>query len=61
MIGDGFGAGFVAVWAAYAVILALHRVVPARHVVGYVRDERTGEPLRYRLNGLRVLGIAVAA
>ena len=37
----------------------LHLVVPARHVRGYVRDA-DGQPLRYRLNGLRVLAIVVA-
>jgi len=48
-------------WPAvvYAVILVLHLVVPARHVAGYVRDPLTGEPLRYRLNGARVLVVTV--
>ncbi|MGH7293530.1 MAG: ergosterol biosynthesis protein, partial [Polyangiaceae bacterium] len=35
-------------------------VVPARRVSGYVRDERTGDPLRYRLNGLRVFVVSMA-
>jgi protein-S-isoprenylcysteine O-methyltransferase Ste14 len=39
----------------YAVLLALHLALPARWVDGYVRDPATGRPLRYRLNGLRVL------
>ncbi|MCG8590326.1 MAG: DUF1295 domain-containing protein [Proteobacteria bacterium] len=52
--------GFFAPWAIYAGLLLLHLVLPARHVEGYVRDERTGEPLRYRLNGLLVLVVAVA-
>ncbi|MFN2425616.1 MAG: DUF1295 domain-containing protein [Candidatus Binatia bacterium] len=49
-------------WPAviYAIILGLHVVVPGRWVTGYVTDERTGERLRYRLNGLRVLAIGVA-
>lgn len=53
-------AGFFAPWAIYAVVLALHLLLPARRVAGYVRDERTGEPLRYRLNGLSVLAATVA-
>jgi delta14-sterol reductase len=49
-------------WPAliYALILVLHLVVPARWVTGYVRNRATGETLRYRLNGLRVLAIVVA-
>jgi delta14-sterol reductase len=43
--------GFFAPW----LVAALHLVIPARWVDGYVRDDRTGKPLRYRLNGLRVL------
>jgi protein-S-isoprenylcysteine O-methyltransferase Ste14 len=35
-------------------------VVPARWTDGYVRDPATGRPLRYRLNGLRVLAVTVA-
>ncbi len=44
----------------YALILVLHVGVPARTVDGYVRD-RTGQPLRYRLNGLWVFILTVAA
>ena len=51
--------GFFTPWAIYAGLLLLHLIVPARHVVGYVHDEDTGEPLRYRLNGLPVLLIAI--
>jgi delta14-sterol reductase len=47
--------GFLAPWAIYAGLLVLHLVLPARRVVGYVRDERSGELLHYRLNGLLVL------
>lgn len=46
--------------AVYALILALHLVVPAREVDGYVRHRTTGRPLRYRLNGLRVFVLMVA-
>jgi protein-S-isoprenylcysteine O-methyltransferase Ste14 len=44
----------------YGLVFVLHGVVPARQVDGYVVDPATGRPYRYRLNGLRVLGIAVA-
>lgn len=43
----------------YAAVLVLHWILPARAVPGYVRDA-SGEPLRYRLNGLLVM-IAVVA
>ncbi|MGH7287786.1 MAG: ergosterol biosynthesis protein [Myxococcota bacterium] len=44
----------------YAVVLALQLALPARWVDGYVVDLTTGRPLRYRLNGLRVLLVTVA-
>ena len=46
--------GFFAPWAVFAGILVLHLALPARRVAGYVRDERSGHVLRYRLNGPRV-------
>jgi hypothetical protein len=51
--------GFVAPWAVAALVLALHLVLPARWVDGYVRDA-SGKPLRYRLNGLRVFVVTLA-
>ena len=45
----------------YGVILGLHLVLPGRWIDGYVLDPATGRPLRYRLNGLRVLLVTVAA
>jgi len=48
-------AGFCAPFLIYAPILALHVALPARTVDGYVLDRESGRPLRYRLNGLRVL------
>ena len=39
--------------------MALHLLLPARRVAGYVRDEDSGERLRYRLNGSLVLVISV--
>jgi len=50
-----FISGFFAPWLVYALILALHLVLPARGVIGYVRDQKTGERLGYRLNGPAVL------
>jgi protein-S-isoprenylcysteine O-methyltransferase Ste14 len=42
-------------------VLVLHLVVPARWVDGYVVDPRNGRKLRYRLNGIPVLALAVTA
>ncbi len=56
---NDFAAGFFAPWIIYVVMLVLHLALSARRVVGYVRDEDTGGPLRYRLNGLLVLGVLV--
>ncbi len=44
---------FVAIFA-----LAFHLILPARRVPGYVVDNQTGEPLRYRLNGIAVFALA---
>ena len=44
----------------YPLVLLIHLVVPARTVDGYVRDPRSGRPLRYRLNGLRVFLVVIA-
>jgi hypothetical protein len=56
--------GFFAPWVVDALVLLLHRVLPARHVAGYVRGA-DGKPLRYRLNGplvlLAVLGLWATA
>jgi protein-S-isoprenylcysteine O-methyltransferase Ste14 len=45
--------GFFSSWIAYALVLVLHLVLPARNVAGYVCDAK-GTKLRYRLNGLAV-------
>lgn len=50
----------IALVALYGLIFVLHLIVPGRWVTGYVRDEHTGAPLRYRLNGLRVMALMVA-
>lgn len=52
--------GFFAPAVVYALVLALHALVPARRVEGYVRDASTGRRLTYRLNGLRVMFVVVA-
>lgn len=54
-------AGFLAPFVIYAALLALHLLLPAREVEGYVRDPQSGAPLRYRLNGPAVLFVAVFA
>lgn len=51
--------GFLTPWLVCAVILGLSVLLPARRVTGYVRDERTGELLQYRLNGLLVFAVTV--
>ncbi len=45
----------------YAGILALHLLLPAQRVSGYVIDPRTSQPQVYRLNGLRVLIVVLVA
>ena len=55
-----FVAGFFAPWIVYVLILALHLALPARKVIGYVRDDSGRGLLRYRINGLLVLGVLVA-
>ena len=52
--------GFATPWVIYAVVLALHLLLPAQRVSGYVVDARTGEPLRYRLNALPVALVTIA-
>ena len=52
-------AGFFTPWAVLALIGVLHLALPARRVTGYVHDERSGELLRYRLNGLLVLVVTL--
>jgi delta14-sterol reductase len=51
---------FLAPLALWLFIIVLHRVLPARDVTGYVKDE-SGARLRYRLNGLVVFFVTVAA
>ncbi|MDE0611592.1 MAG: hypothetical protein OXH88_02700 [Gammaproteobacteria bacterium] len=53
--------GFFAPWGLFALILVLQALVPARRVEGYARDEISNEPITYRLNGLPVFFLVVAA
>ena len=55
----GYLPGFFAPWLASALVLALSALLPARRVTGYVRDERTRQLLRYRLNGPLVFAVAI--
>ena len=48
-------AGLLTPVVIYLLITALHWSLPARVVDGYVTDKVSGRPLRYRLNGRRVL------
>jgi delta14-sterol reductase len=52
--------GFLTPLIVYAAILVLHLVLPGRWTDGYVLDPATCRPLRYRLNGLRVLLVTAA-
>jgi delta14-sterol reductase len=53
--------GFAAPWIVYAAVFLLHLALPARKVAGYALDPESGEPYRYRLNGILVLALALAA
>ncbi len=53
-------AGFFGIAIIYALVLVLYLAVPARETEGYVRDSLSGKPLRYHLNGLRVLFVVLA-
>lgn len=51
--------GLITPLIVYAVITLLHIAIPARKVKGYVKNETTGEVLRYRINGKFVLILSV--
>ena len=51
--------GFLSPWIAYALITVLHIIVPTKKRTGYVKNEKTGETLKYRINGIVVLAISV--
>ena len=52
-------AGFFTPLAIFAVFFVLQLVLPGRWVPGYVVNPETGEPRKYRLNGILVFVIAV--
>ena len=51
--------GFFTPLIAYAGITLLHIILPARKMKGYIKHEKTGEVLNYRLNGILVLAASV--
>ncbi|MDE0330322.1 MAG: hypothetical protein OXL41_00480, partial [Nitrospinae bacterium] len=50
--------GFFTPLVVFAAFFAAQVVLPGRRVPGYVVDPETGEPRRYRLNGLAVFVVA---
>jgi len=52
-------AGLITPALIYGTITALHLGLPAETVDGYVKNPDTGRPLKYRLNGRRVLIVAI--
>ena len=52
-------AGFFTPLAVFVVFFVLQLVLPGRWVPGYVINPETGEPRKYRLNGILVFVIAV--
>ena len=52
-------AGFFTPLAVFAVFFVLQLILPGRWVPGYVINPETGEPRKYRLNGILVFVIAV--
>ena len=51
--------GFFAPWFVYAAISGLHLALPGRRIEGYARDEKSGAPVRYRLNGPLVFAVSM--
>ena len=52
-------AGLFTPLAVVAAFMVVQMILPARWVPGYVTDPATGEPRRYRLNGILVFIVAV--
>ena len=52
-------AGFFTPLAVFAAFFVLQMILPGRWVPGYVVNPETGEPRKYRLNGILVFVIAV--
>lgn len=53
--------GFLTTVIIYSGIVLLHSILPSRNVKGYVTHHKTGEKLHYRLNGLFILLLSIAA
>ena len=51
--------GFLTPWIVYAGITLLHIMLPAKKRKGYISNEKTGEVMNYRLNGISVLPVCV--
>ena len=51
--------GFFTPFIAYAGITTLHMILPARKIKGYVNNEKTGDLLNYRINGILVLPASI--
>ena len=51
--------GFLTPLIAYAGITLLHVIIPAKKMKGYVKNEKTGVIMNYRLNGIFVLAVSV--
>ena len=51
--------GFFTPWIIYLLITLLHYLLPGKWVQGYARDSKTGELLKYRLNGKWVLLVSL--
>lgn len=51
--------GFLTPWITYAVIIALHLILPAFKIAGYVKHEKEDRLLNYRINGIFVLAAGV--
>ncbi|MFM9877133.1 MAG: hypothetical protein ACKVOG_04700 [Rhodoglobus sp.] len=47
--------GLITPLVVYSVITLLHVAIPAKRTTGYVKNEATGEVLKYRINGRYVL------
>ena len=52
-------AGFFTPLAIFAAFFLVQVILPGRWVPGYVVDQETGEPRKYRLNGILIFVIAV--
>ena len=49
-------AGFFTPLAIFAAFLLAQLILPARRVPGYVINQETGKPRKYRLNGILIFG-----